>query len=85
MEHYTMAEVAKEILSKEEKMEFEIVFNKTKEILFSNWRLEASNDISDEKLIDIKRGELYKLFTIDGRFFRNEDGSWTINRPEDNN
>ena len=38
--------------------------------------------MSDVEIINKKRGELYKLLTIDSRFFRNNDGTWTAIRPD---
>ncbi|AWX69293.1 DNA-directed RNA polymerase subunit delta [[Mycoplasma] anseris] len=82
MEARTMADVAESILNSHGKADFAKLFDETAKILFSKWRKETIESISDEKMLEIKRGELYKLLTIDGRFFRNENGTWTTIRPD---
>ena len=82
MEQITMADVAKKILGNSKGMQFSEIFEETKKILYATWRAESSEEISDEDLLVKKQGEMYKLFTIDGRFFRNSDGTWTAIRPK---
>ncbi|ACF07589.1 conserved hypothetical protein [Metamycoplasma arthritidis 158L3-1] len=77
-----MVDVAKKVFDQEDSMEFEEIFELTKQVLFDNWRKEAPEKMTDEKLLEVKRGELYKLFTVDGHFFRNENGTWTTKRPD---
>ncbi|WP_027123002.1 DNA-directed RNA polymerase subunit delta [Metamycoplasma spumans] len=85
MQYKTLVDVAKEILLNHENLRFGELFENVKNELFERWRSEASEEIDDEKLLENKRGELYRLMTIDGRFFHNEDGTWTAIRPDARN
>lgn len=85
MEQSTMADVAKKILGNSDGMKFSDIFNEAKEILYDTWKSELTEELSDEELFTKKQGEMYKLFTIDGRFFRNHDGTWTAIRPKISN
>ncbi|WP_045433933.1 DNA-directed RNA polymerase subunit delta [Metamycoplasma canadense] len=81
-EYKTLLDVAEENLKNNQNLDFSELFNSIKEILFERWRSETSETVSDEEILIRKRGELYRLLTIDGKFFRNVDGSWTTIRPD---
>ncbi|TPR54658.1 DNA-directed RNA polymerase subunit delta [Metamycoplasma neophronis] len=85
MQYKTLVDVAKEVLENHTKLDFKSLFEGVEAELFPRWRAETSPEISDEKLLENKRGELYRLLTIDGRFFHNEDGTWTTIRPDFHN
>ncbi|WP_373436250.1 DNA-directed RNA polymerase subunit delta [Metamycoplasma equirhinis] len=82
MRYKTLVDVAKEILDTKEAMNFQDIFANVKSQLFDRWRAETSNNVSDDELLEKKRGELYRLLTIDGRFFHKENGEWTSIRPD---
>ncbi|TPE58046.1 hypothetical protein FJO69_00345 [[Mycoplasma] falconis] len=79
--YITLVDEAKNVLNGIESMSFAVLFNKISSKLFDRWREETPQEVSDEKLLEQKRGELYRLLTIDGAFFHNEDGTWTTIRP----
>ncbi|AZZ65435.1 hypothetical protein DMC14_001360 [Metamycoplasma phocicerebrale] len=83
-EYKTLLDIAEDVLKEKESLDFATLFNKIKEVLFNRWRMETNFSITDEQLLTKKRGELYRLLTIDGRFFHNIDGTWTTIRPEHN-
>ncbi|AZG68586.1 DNA-directed RNA polymerase subunit delta [Mycoplasma struthionis] len=85
MEYKSLVDVAKSILDENENLEFATLFEGVKEQLFSRWRDETPEEISDQKMLENKRGELYRLLTIDGRFFYNNNGTWTSLRREERN
>ncbi|QJG66245.1 hypothetical protein HGG64_00755 [Mycoplasma phocoeninasale] len=82
MQYKTLVDIAKETLGNSEGMEFRDIFEGVRERIFDRWRSETPQEISDEKMLEAKRGELFRLLTVDGRFFHNEDGTWTALRPE---
>ncbi|AWX42564.1 Uncharacterised protein [Metamycoplasma cloacale] len=82
METKTMTDIAIEIIGSSKGKEFSDIFEGTKNVLLDQWIAESKSDISEEELLEVKRGILYKLLTIDGNFFRNEDGTWTTIRPD---
>ena len=82
MKFFTMVDTAKDFLGHQKSVEFDAIFDKVKEVLFDSWRAETPTELSDVEIINKKRGELYKLLTIDSRFFRNNDGTWTAIRPD---
>ncbi|ENY69118.1 Hypothetical protein MAU_1570 [Metamycoplasma auris 15026] len=81
-EYKTLLDVAQEILDKRLKMDFTKLFDQVKKVLFDRWREEIDASVDDETILLKKRGELYRLLTVDGRFFHNADGTWTTKRPE---
>ncbi|PZV99857.1 DNA-directed RNA polymerase subunit delta [Metamycoplasma auris] len=81
-EYKTLLDVAQEVLDKRLKMDFSKLFDQVKKILFDRWREEIDPSVDDETILLKKRGELYRLLTVDGRFFHNSDGTWTTKRPE---
>ncbi|RMA79032.1 hypothetical protein JN00_0077 [Metamycoplasma subdolum] len=78
----TMVDVARKALKANQDQEFHTLFETVKSELFNRWKEESNPSLTDEELLEIKRGELYKLLTIDGHFYRNDDGTWTTIRPE---
>ncbi|AIU33820.1 DNA-directed RNA polymerase subunit delta [Metamycoplasma hominis] len=82
MEYKSQVDIAKEILDRHDALDFETLFNYVKDELLERWKEELTSSISDEELLIKKRGELYKLLTIDGRFFKKVNGLWTSKRPE---
>ena len=81
MENLSMIDIAKEAIGNSSKT-FDEIFSTVSKKLLNNWKLEAGENISENELLEKKRGEFYKLLTIDSRFFRNNDGTWTAIRPD---
>ncbi|ENY69726.1 DNA-directed RNA polymerase subunit delta [Mycoplasmopsis arginini] len=81
-QYKTLLDVAEEILQKKQNLDFYTLFNSIQQILFERWRNENDESVSDEQILLRKRGELYRLLTVDGRFFHNIDGTWTTIRPD---
>lgn len=81
-EYKTLLDVAEEILKDKQSLDFYTLFNSIQEVLLERWRNEAIENTSDEQILLKKRGELYRLLTIDGKFFHNADGTWTTIRPD---
>ncbi|UWD34251.1 DNA-directed RNA polymerase subunit delta [Mesomycoplasma molare] len=78
----TMIVLAKEILEKEREMEFEKIFSHIQEKLQEKWNvsLNANEENAIENLLVKKRGELYRLLTVDSNFKRLNDGRWTLKK-----
>lgn len=81
-QYKTLLDVAEEILQKKQNLDFYTLFNSIQQVLFERWRNENDESVSDEQILLRKRGELYHLLTVDGRFFHNIDGTWTTIRPD---
>ncbi|MBN4089289.1 hypothetical protein OF364_01420 [Mycoplasma enhydrae] len=81
-EYKTLLNIAEDILRGRKSIEFNALFDEIKEILFERWRNETDPNVNDEQLLLKKRGELYRLLTVDGKFFHNADGTWTTIRPD---
>ncbi|MBN0919141.1 hypothetical protein JV175_00695 [Mycoplasma gypis] len=64
-----------------DKLTFEEIFNYVRDRFDEDWKNSKPEDYDLDLLYQNKRGELYKLLTIDGGFFRLADGRWTNNRP----
>ncbi|ASI53630.1 DNA-directed RNA polymerase subunit delta [Metamycoplasma hyosynoviae] len=82
MKYATMTEIAYQILLERKTLTFDELFNSVKNVLLETWNEELSANYTIEQIIEKKRGELYKLLTIDSKFFRNNDETWTSIRPD---
>lgn len=56
---------------------FAEIFEKVESILGPEWKSNNLKSLSNEKIMENKMGETYKLLTVDGGFIRHEDGTWT--------
>lgn len=57
---------------------FEEIFEQVEKELSAEWAKNTSFDFDD--IIINKKGETYKLLTVDGNFIRNEDGTFKLKR-----
>ncbi|MEE3928069.1 hypothetical protein V2E24_00565 [Mycoplasmopsis ciconiae] len=76
----TMLDVALSVVNNKESdaYEFEDIFENVENELMDRWNQELVNDkLTYAKLRVKKMGELYRLLTVDGRFVRNNDGTWS--------
>lgn len=62
--------------SKRDDFTFDEIFEQVEKELSGEWAKSINKDF-DDILID-KKGETYKLLTIDGGFVRNEDGTFKL-------
>ncbi|WBP84163.1 DNA-directed RNA polymerase subunit delta [Mycoplasmopsis edwardii] len=82
MKNTTMLEVASQVILSEPNRNFtfdeifEIVENELKEIWMKRFLITDPNE-TYEKIREKRIGELYRLLTVDKKFFRNEDGTWS--------
>lgn len=76
----TILSVVKEYLTnnKYNESSFEDIFNYVEKELSVQWAKQHDKDF--DEIVDIKRGEVYKLLTIDGSFIRNEDGTFSLKK-----
>ena len=76
----TILSVIKEYMEKEKRDDFtfEEIFQQVEKNLSADWAKELSQDF--DEVILIKKGETYKLLTIDGDFVRNDDGTFKLKR-----
>ncbi|MGX9358884.1 DNA-directed RNA polymerase subunit delta [Mycoplasma sp. 2575] len=81
-EYKTLLDITEEILNEKQNLDFYNLFNSIQKILLKRWRSESIDTSTDEEILLKKRGELYRLLTVDGRFFHNADGTWTTIRPD---
>ncbi|MGX9358550.1 hypothetical protein ACWXVL_02110 [Mycoplasma sp. 128] len=89
MQNETMLSTALEAFKtmNKENLTFEQIYQYVREKFIQFWIEQFSqndNNFSEDEIDELKRGQLYKLLTIDGKFFRLADGRWTINRPIEN-
>lgn len=59
-----------------ESFSFDTLFEQVEKALSPEWA--KRNDIDFDEIILKKKGETYKLLTIDGSFIRNDDGSFKL-------
>ena len=76
----TILSVIKEFMNKSKRDDytFDEIFEQVEKQLSIEWAKDNSQDF-DEIIIN-KKGETYKLLTIDGDFIRNEDGTFKLKR-----
>ncbi|WP_434337029.1 DNA-directed RNA polymerase subunit delta [Mesomycoplasma conjunctivae] len=75
----TIISVAKEFLSNKSEATFEEIFKQVQIRLMSKWEKELKGKYKNaEQILIYKRGELYKLLTIDGNFIPLGDNVWTL-------
>lgn len=77
----TMLDIAIDFVYKEEHegaFEFNEIFEVVEDELRGYWIQNLVNDdLPYVKLREKKIGELYRLLTVDGRFIRNNNGTWS--------
>ncbi len=73
----TMLDISYEILRETEKQTLKQIYAVVAKELKPRWKEEQSN-LTVPEIKRIKLGELYKLLTLDGRFLRTKEGSWTL-------
>lgn len=56
---------------------FDEIYKEVELNLESKWTNKNAKEISKSKLSENKMGEVYKLLTLDGRFIRHDDGTWS--------
>ena len=76
----TILSIMKEYMSKDLNREytFDEIFEQVEKNLSHEWVKNNSMDFDD--IINKKKGETYKLLTIDGSFIRNDDGTFMLKR-----
>lgn len=57
---------------------FDEIFEQVEKQLSQQWAKDNSKDLDD--IILNKKGETYKLLTIDGSFVRNDDGTFSLKK-----
>lgn len=73
----TIDELFNEKGSENRDFSFEEIFEKVESVLSEKWIKNNPKFLSKELISQNKIGETYKLLTIDGRFIRHEDGTWS--------
>ncbi|CAM9147056.1 DNA-directed RNA polymerase subunit delta [Mycoplasma marinum] len=73
----TMLDIAYESLQDVEKQTLKQLYAIVAKELKPRWKEEQSH-LSVPEIEKSKLGELYKLLTVDGRFLRTKEGSWTL-------
>ncbi|TCG10646.1 DNA-directed RNA polymerase subunit delta [Mycoplasma todarodis] len=73
----TMLDITYEILSEVDKQTLKQIYAVVAKELKPRWKEEQSH-LSVPEIETNKLGELYKLLTVDGRFLRTKEGSWTL-------
>lgn len=63
--------------NKERVFTFQEIFEKVEQTLKDEWNKNNNKSLNKEQMTENKMGEIYKLLTIDGRFIRHEDGTWS--------
>ena len=62
--------------TKRNDLTFDEIFNQVEKELSAEWAKDTTQDFDD--IILNKKGETYKLLTIDGDFVRNDDGTFKL-------
>ncbi|MBG0730507.1 DNA-directed RNA polymerase subunit delta [Mycoplasma sp. 'Moose RK'] len=73
----TIISIAVEFLKTRENAHFNDIFLEVQTQLMSKWETQLPKS-SPEKILTLKRGELYKLLTIDGNFVALGDNTWAL-------
>ena len=55
---------------------FEQIFEQVEKALSSEWA--KHKDLDFDEIVNKKKGETYKLLTVDGSFIRNDDGTFRL-------
>ncbi|MCP4336938.1 MAG: DNA-directed RNA polymerase subunit delta [Mycoplasma sp.] len=77
MNEKTMLKIAYKVLKEKEKMTLKQIMSAVEKELKPIWKTERPEMLVDD-ILKIKIGELHKLLTIDGKFLRLKDSSWTL-------
>lgn len=76
----TILSVIKDFMSqtknKDNSFSFDELFEQVEKNLSPEWAKQSEIDFDD--MISKKKGETYKLLTIDGSFVRNDDGTFKL-------
>lgn len=62
--------------NKDSDFTFEQLFEQVEKELSPEWA--KNNTIDFDEIVNNKRGETYKLLTVDGSFIRNDDGTFKL-------
>ncbi len=62
--------------SKRDDFTFDEIFQQVEKELSPEWAKDTTKDFDD--IIANKKGETYKLLTVDGSFIRNDDGTFKL-------
>ncbi|AJR11897.1 Uncharacterised protein [Mesomycoplasma dispar] len=73
----TIISIAVNFLKNREQAHFSDIFLEVQTSLMAKWENQLPN-LSTEKILTLKRGELYKLLTIDGNFVALGDNNWAL-------
>ncbi|AAV27356.1 hypothetical protein mhp013 [Mesomycoplasma hyopneumoniae 232] len=73
----TIISIAIDFLKNRESAHFSDIFLEVQTSLMSKWENQLPN-LSTDKILTLKRGELYKLLSIDGNFVPLGDNYWTL-------
>lgn len=55
---------------------FDQIFEQVEKALSSEWA--KHKDLDFDEIVNKKKGETYKLLTVDGSFIRNDDGTFKL-------
>ncbi|MDW2918987.1 DNA-directed RNA polymerase subunit delta [Mesomycoplasma ovipneumoniae] len=73
----TIISIAINFLKNRESAHFSDIFLEVQVTLMSKWENQLPN-LSTDKILTLKRGELYKLLTIDGSFVALGNNYWAL-------
>ncbi|WP_337904861.1 DNA-directed RNA polymerase subunit delta [Mesomycoplasma ovipneumoniae] len=73
----TIISIAINFLKNRESAHFSDIFLEVQVALMSKWENQLPN-LSTDKILTLKRGELYKLLTIDGSFVALGNNYWAL-------
>ncbi|MDF9627798.1 DNA-directed RNA polymerase subunit delta [Mesomycoplasma ovipneumoniae] len=73
----TIISIAINFLKNRESAHFSDIFLEVQVVLMSKWENQLPN-LSTDKILTLKRGELYKLLTIDGSFVALGNNYWAL-------
>ncbi|MCN0158059.1 DNA-directed RNA polymerase subunit delta [Mesomycoplasma ovipneumoniae] len=73
----TIISIAINFLKNRESTHFSDIFLEVQVALMSKWENQLPN-LSTDKILTLKRGELYKLLTIDGSFVALGNNYWAL-------
>ncbi|MHA0297690.1 DNA-directed RNA polymerase subunit delta [Mesomycoplasma ovipneumoniae] len=73
----TIISIAINFLKNRESAHFSDIFLEVQVALMSKWENQLPN-LSTDKILTLKRGELYKLLTIDGSFVALGNNYWSL-------
>ncbi|MGL4343034.1 MAG: DNA-directed RNA polymerase subunit delta [Metamycoplasmataceae bacterium] len=77
----TILSIINDVIHKREgeEISFEEIYEQVEMHLMDKWKIQFQNSTLDE-IKETKKGEVYKILTVEGSFLRTPEGKWTLRK-----